>query len=237
METMEGDQFLTAFMATVSVGDTLTGTVVEVTRSGTAVLLDGFAGDPVGFIGQLDLSWRSFHRSSGEILQVGERVSAEVIAVDHQLRRVQLSRSATENPQLWAFLKALRPGQPLSGTVAAIERFGVFVDLDDGPKHPAFPGVGFITIPELSWRRFEDPSEVISTGQHVTCEVLAFDTTNGEARLSLRATQPDPFLEFTRTFQVGQILHGSVTKLMPFGAFVRVKDGIEGLLHLSELSA
>lgn len=236
MATVEGDQSLTAFMAAVSVGDTLTGTVAEITRQGAAVLLDGFADDPVGFIGCLDYSWRSFQRSPGEILQAGDRVSAEVIAVDHLRRRVLLSRSATENPQLWAFLKALHQGQRLSGTVAAIETFGVFVDLDDGPQHPTFPGVGFITMPELSWRRFEDPSEIVSTGQPVTCEVLAFDTTNGEARLSLRATQTDPFLEFARTSQVGQILHGSVTKLVPFGAFVRVKDGIEGLIHLSELS-
>lgn len=236
MKTMEDDKSLTAFMATVSVGDTLTGTVAEVTPSGAAVLIDGFADDPVGVIGCLDYSWRSFQRSPGAILQVGDRVSAEVITVDHLRRQVLLSRSATENPQLWAFLKALHRGQRLSGTVAAIERLGVFVDLDDGPKHPTFPGVGFITMPELSWLTFEDPSEVISAGQHVTCEVLAFDTTNGEARLSLRATQPDPFLDFARTFQVGQILHGSVTKLVPFGAFVRVKDGIEGLVHLNELS-
>jgi ribosomal protein S1 len=120
--------------------------------------------------------------------------------------------------------------------VAAIERFGVFVDLDDGPRHPVYPGVGFITLPELSWRSFEDPADVVSIGRRVTCEVLEFHTHQGEARLSLRATQTDPFLDFARTFQVGQILHGPVTKLVPFGAFVRVADGIEGLIHLSELA-
>ncbi|WP_329237256.1 S1 RNA-binding domain-containing protein [Actinoallomurus sp. NBC_01490] len=143
---------------------------------------------------------------------------------------------ATEHPQLWAYLKALRPGQRLSGTVVAIERFGVFVDLDDGPDHPVFPGVGFITIPELSWQRGEDPSETVSTGQHITCEFLAFDTYNGEARLSRRATQPDPFQLFARDVHVGQVLHGPVTELVPFGAFVRVADGVEGLVHLSELA-
>lgn len=232
MGAADGDQFAAA----VSVGDIVTGTVAEVTLSGAAVSLDGFAGCPVGFIGSLDLSWRSFRRTSGGILEAGDRVSAEVIAVDRPRRQVLLSRAATENPQLWAFLKALRPGQRLSGAVAAIEPFGVFVDLDDGPKHPAFPGVGFITMPELSWRRFEDASEVVSTGQRVTCEVLVFDTSNGEARLSLRATQPDPFRQFVRAVRVGQVLRGSVTKLVPFGAFVRVGDGVEGLIPLSELS-
>ncbi|GAA4192758.1 hypothetical protein GCM10022252_34660 [Streptosporangium oxazolinicum] len=143
----------------------------------------------------------------------------------------------TENPRLWAYLKSLRPRQRLSGTVAAIERFGVFVDLDDGPDHPVFPGVGFITMTELSWHRFEDPSEVVSVGEHVTCEVLVLDTHNGEARLSLRATQPDPFQQFARRVHVGQMLHGPVTKVVPFGAFVRVADGIEGLIHLSDPTA
>jgi ribosomal protein S1 len=224
-------------MATVSVGDIVAGTVVELTRSGATVHLDGFADEQVGDIGPLELTWRPVPGPTREILRIGDRVSAEVIAVDPERGRIRLSRSATENPQLWAFLKALRPGQRLSGTVAAIKRFGVFVDLDDGPKHPVFPGVGFITIPELSWRWFQDPAEIVSTGQRVTCEVLVFDTANGEARLSLRATQPDPFARFADAVQVGQTVRGPVTKLVPFGAFVRVGDGIEGLIHISELSA
>lgn len=229
---MEDDQSLAA---TVSVGDTLTGTVAEITRSGASVFLDGVAAEPVGVIGSLDLSWQSFRRSADEFLRVGDRVSAEVIAVDRPGRRVLLSRSATENPRLWAYLKALRPGRRLSGTVAAVKPFGVFVDLDDGPKHPVFPGVGFITMPELSWHRFEDPSEIVFPGQHITCEFLAFDTSNGEARLSLRAARPDPFRQFARDVQVGRILRGPVTGLVPFGAFVRVAGGIEGLIHVSEL--
>ncbi|MFC6933325.1 S1 RNA-binding domain-containing protein [Actinomadura yumaensis] len=135
---------------------------------------------------------------------------------------------------MWAFLKELRPGQRLSGTVAAIERFGVFVALDEGPDHPVFPGVGFITMPELTWRWFQDPSEVISVGQYITCELLAFDTSNGEARLSLRATQPDPFRQFADHTRVGQVVDGTVTQLVPFGAFVRLADGIEGLLHSTD---
>ncbi|MEV0143475.1 MULTISPECIES: S1 RNA-binding domain-containing protein [unclassified Nonomuraea] len=237
MGTVEEESSLAAFLRTVNVGDVLAGTVAEITRSEATVLLDAFAGAPVGVIGPLDLSWGSFGGSAADILEVGGRVSAEVISVDLPERQVRLSRSATENPRLWAYLKSLRPGQQLSGTVAAIERFGVFVDLDDGPDHPVFPGVGFITMPELSWHRFEDPSEVVSVGEHITCEVLVFDTHNGEARLSLRATQPDPFQQFARRVHVGQILHGPVTKVVPFGAFIRVADGIEGLIHLSELTA
>ncbi|MCX5265880.1 S1 RNA-binding domain-containing protein [Streptomyces sp. NBC_00199] len=143
----------------------------------------------------------------------------------------------SENPELWAFLESLHYGDILSGTATAIERFGVFVALDDGPDHPVLPGVGFITIPELSWRRIETTFDVVQVGQHVSAEFLQFDTWNLEARLSLRATQPDPFQTFADRTAVGQKLHGRVTKLIPFGVFVQVADGIEGLVHLRELAS
>ncbi|MCX4667348.1 S1 RNA-binding domain-containing protein [Streptomyces sp. NBC_01381] len=143
--------------------------------------------------------------------------------------------TSAENPELWAFLESLHRGELLSGTIAAIERFGVFVALDAGPDHPVFPGVGFITIPELSWRSFEAVSDVVRVGQRVSCEFLQFDTWNLEARLSLRATQADPFQAYADRHAVGQKLRGQVTKLVPFGVFVQVADGIEGLVHLREL--
>jgi small subunit ribosomal protein S1 len=137
-----------------------------------------------------------------------------------------------ENPDLWAFLESLRRGETLPGTVAAIERFGVFVALDRGPAHPIFPGVGFITLPELSWRRYEAATDIVKLGQHVVCEFLQFDTTNLEARLSLRATQPDPFQAFADQTAPGRELTGRVTKIVPFGLFVQVADGVEGLVHI-----
>ncbi|MER5934269.1 S1 RNA-binding domain-containing protein [Streptomyces sp. NPDC002054] len=142
----------------------------------------------------------------------------------------------TENPELWAFLKSLRSGDHLSGTVADVRSFGVFVALDDGPQHPVYPGVGFITIPDLSWRRFESVSEVVEIGQQVTCEFLYFDSWNGEARLSLRALEPDPFQQFADMVREGMQVDGRVTKLVPFGAFVCVADGVEGFVHLEELA-
>ncbi|WP_374225427.1 S1 RNA-binding domain-containing protein [Streptomyces sp. AC602_WCS936] len=143
---------------------------------------------------------------------------------------------AAENAELWAFLSSRRDGEIMSGRIASIESFGVFVALDDGPDHPVFPGVGFITIPELSWRHLERVSDVVRVGQHVSCVFLQFDTTNGEARLSLRGTRPDPFRTFAENTAVGQTLQGQVTKLVPFGAFVQVTEDIEGLVHLRELA-
>ncbi|MFJ5219720.1 S1 RNA-binding domain-containing protein [Streptomyces sp. NPDC088354] len=114
--------------------------------------LDGFSARPLGIVWPADVSWR---RNVAAAVKIGQRITAEVLAVDLDEGRVRLAMTATENPELWAFLTSRHRGEVLSGKVAAIERFGVFVSLDDGPDHPVFPGVGFITIPELSWRRID----------------------------------------------------------------------------------
>lgn len=141
----------------------------------------------------------------------------------------------SESPDLWAFLESLHRGEILSGTVAAIERFGVFVALDDGPDHPTLPGVGFIVIPELSWRHIDAPTDVVEIGQRVSCEFLQFDTFNAEARLSLKALQPDPFHAFADRTVVGQELHGRVDRVLPIGVFVHVADGVVGLVPFREV--
>ncbi|WP_033255652.1 S1 RNA-binding domain-containing protein [Kitasatospora phosalacinea] len=140
----------------------------------------------------------------------------------------------SECPGLWAFLESLHRGEILSGTVAAIERFGVFVSLDDGPGHPLFPGVGFITLPELSWQPVESATDVVEVGQRVSCEFLQFDTHSAEARLSLCALSPDPFQTFTDGTMVGRTLRGTVVKVLPFGACVALGDGVVGLVPFRE---
>jgi ribosomal protein S1 len=217
------------FLAGIHVGDLCNGTVAEITRSrGVAVTLDGFSAWPLGTVWPADVSWRW---STAVAVEVGQRITAEVVAVDLDESRVRLAMTATENPELWAFLKSRHRGEILTGTVAAIERFGVFVSLDNGPDHPVFPGVGFITIPELSWSRIGAASDVVRVGQHISCEFLQFDDWNGEARLSLKAMQPDPFAAFVEGTAVGRTLHGQVTKVVPFGVFVQVADSVEGLVH------
>ncbi|MET7367554.1 S1 RNA-binding domain-containing protein [Streptomyces sp. NPDC005566] len=141
----------------------------------------------------------------------------------------------SESPELWAFLESLRRGDILSGTVAAIERFGVFVALDDGPEHPTLPGVGFLGIPELSWRRFDDPTDVVQVGQRVSCEFIGSDTHNAEARLSLKALEPDPLQAFADRTVVGQDFRGTVDRVVPIGVFVDLGDGIFGLVSFREI--
>ncbi|MET9880774.1 S1 RNA-binding domain-containing protein [Actinacidiphila glaucinigra] len=231
MSESSGDQACREFLTGIRVGDLCGGTVAEATSSGVTVTLDDFPARPLGTVESLKGSW-IWRQEIGP----GQRITARVLSVDVDAAQVRLSNAPTGNPELWSFLASLRPGERMTGTIASIERFGVFVALDDGPGHPVFPGVGFLTYPELSWRRFEDPSEVVRVGERVTCEFLQFDTTNGEARLSLRATLPDPFAQFADRTSVGRTLRGRVTKLVPFGAFVEVADGVEGRVHLRELS-
>ncbi len=109
-----------------------------------------------------------------------------------------------------------------------IVNFGAFVDLG---------GVdGLVHVSELSWKHIDHPSEVVEVGDEVTVEVLDVDMDRERVSLSLKATQEDPWQTFARTHQIGQIVPGKVTKLVPFGAFVRVEEGIEGLVHVSELA-
>ncbi|MFC0437811.1 S1 RNA-binding domain-containing protein [Kutzneria buriramensis] len=138
-----------------------------------------------------------------------------------------------QNPELWAFLKACERGKILSGTVASIRPFGVFVALDDGPQHPIFDGVGFVTYPELTWRHFDDVNDVVQVGQRVSGEFLQFDTWNGEARLSLKALQPDPYA--TTDLAAGQEILGTVAKVVPFGVFVQLTEDITGFLYTNEI--
>jgi small subunit ribosomal protein S1 len=120
----------------------------------------------------------------------------------------------------------------VAGVVSGIENFGVFVDLDGAPE----TSVGFIPPPELSWRWISSGHEVVSLGQCVSAEVLDLETEmRGQAVLSLVALQENPWLVWAQ--RVGTIVSGRVTKLVPFGAFVGLDDGIAGLIHGSELLA
>jgi small subunit ribosomal protein S1 len=141
-------------------------------------------------------------------------------------RRAFLEESQSEGRK--TFLQSLQKGERRKGTVSSIVNFGAFVDLG---------GVdGLVHVSELSWKHVDHPGEVVTVGQEVEVEVLDVDLDRERVSLSLKATQEDPWKEFERMYQAGEIIEGQVTKLVPFGAFVRVAQGIEGLVHISELS-
>ena len=189
--------------------------------------------------GRLILSKKraQYERAWGTIEKIKEdggvvRGPAKIIELDKNRNNVVLSRRAwleqTQSEVRTEFLNKLQKGQVRKGVVSSIVNFGAFVDLG---------GVdGLVHVSELSWKHIDHPSEVVEVGQEVEVEVLDVDLDRERVSLSLKATQEDPWRQFARTHAINQIVPGKVTKLVPFGAFVRVDDGIEGLVHISELA-
>ena len=202
----------------------VTGTVIEVVKGG--LILD------IGLRGFLPASLVEMRRARDLAPYIGREIEAKIIELDKNRNNVVLSRRAwleqTQSEVRTNFLHTLQKGQVRSGVVSPIVNFGAFVDLG---------GVdGLVPVSELSWKHIDHPSEVVEVGQPVTVEVLEVDLDRERVSLSLKATQEDPWQAFARTHALGQIVPGKVTKLVPFGAFVRVEDGIEGLVHISELA-
>jgi len=201
------------------------GTVIEVVKGG--LILD------IGLRGFLPASLVEMRRVRDLQPYVGRELEAKIIELDKNRNNVVLSRRAwleqTQSEVRSEFLHQLAKGQVRKGQVSSIVNFGAFVDLG---------GVdGLVHVSELSWKHIDHPNEVVEVGQEVTVEVLDVDLDRERVSLSLKATQEDPWRQFARTHQIGQIVPGKVTKLVPFGSFVRVEEGIEGLVHISELSA
>ena len=202
----------------------VTGSVIEVVKGG--LILD------IGLRGFLPASLVEMRRVRDLQPYVGRELEAKIIELDKNRKNVVLSRRAwleqTQSEVRTNFLQTLQKGQVRSGVVSSIVNFGAFVDLG---------GVdGLVHVSELSWKHIDHPSEVVEVGNEVTVEVLDVDFDRERVSLSLKATQEDPWQAFARTHAIGQVVPGKVTKLVPFGAFVRVEDGIEGLVHISELA-
>ncbi len=200
------------------------GTVIEVVKGG--LILD------IGLRGFLPASLVEMRRVRDLQPYVGRELEAKIIELDKNRNNVVLSRRAwleqTQSEVRSEFLAKLAKGQVRQGVVSSIVNFGAFVDLG---------GVdGLVHVSELSWKHIDHPSEVVEVGQEVTVEVLDVDMDRERVSLSLKATQEDPWRQFARTHAIGQVVPGRVTKLVPFGAFVRVDEGIEGLVHISELA-
>ena len=200
------------------------GTVIEVVKGG--LILD------IGLRGFLPASLVEMRRVRDLHPYVGRTLEAKIIELDKNRNNVVLSRRAwleeTQSATRRAFLHTLRKGEIRKGVVSSIVNFGAFVDLG---------GVdGLVHVSELSWKHIDHPSEVVEVGQEVEVEVLDVDLDRERVSLSLKATQEDPWRQFARSHQIGELIPGRVTKLVPFGAFVRVDDGIEGLVHISELA-
>jgi len=201
------------------------GPVIEVVKGGLIV--------DIGLRGFLPASLVELRRVRELQPYVGKVIEAKIIELDRNRNNVVLSRRAwleeTQKEQRGDFLANLKPGERRHGVISSVVNFGAFVDLGGMD--------GLIHVSELSWKHVEHPSSVVAVGDEVDVEVLDVDLEKERISLSLKATQIDPWQEFANTHEVGQLVYGRITKLVPFGAFVQVGDGIEGLVHISEMAA
>lgn len=227
------DEARSRFIAGLRPGQVLTAVVAGV--DGREVILDlpgpGGIYRRIGRVLESELSWRR-GADPAAVVQIRQELPVEVVVPSPPWDAVLVSARACEDPALRDFLLRLRPGDVVTGTVSETQPFGVFVRLDGEPPGlpTGLPGTGFINVPELSWSRFRETSDIVTVGQRVTTEVLGSDTRRGQISLSLKSLrEEDPFLPWAN--QVGRIVTGHVSLIAPIGVFVRLTEGVEGLLR------
>ncbi len=205
-------------------GEPVEGTVIEVVKGGLIIDL--------GVRGFLPASLVDIRRVPNLDDYLGTAIECKVIELNRSRNNVVLSRRAVLEEQRKEdrerILDRLQPGQVVEGTISNIVDFGAFVDLD---------GIdGLIHISELSWSHVNHPSEILSIGDTVSVKVLDIDRDRQRISLGLKQTQEDPWQRVVDTYNIGDELQGVVTKVVTFGAFVEILDGVEGLVHISELA-
>ena len=205
-------------------GEPVIGTVIEVVKGGLIIDL--------GVRGFLPASLVDIRRVPHLDEYMGTEIECKVIELNRSRNNVVLSRRAVleeERKEVrQQILDRLEPGQVVEGQISNIVDFGAFVDLD---------GIdGLIHISELSWSHVNHPSEILNIGDTVSVKVLDIDRDRQRISLGLKQTQEDPWQRVVDTYNVGDELEGKVTKVVTFGAFVEILDGVEGLVHISELA-
>src|SRR5881409_427056 len=205
-------------------GEPVEGSVIEVVKGG--LILD------LGVRGFLPASLVDIRRVHNLEEFTGQTLECKVIELNRSRNNVVLSRRAVleeERKEVREqILGRLEPGQVVEGKISNIVDFGAFVDLD---------GIdGLIHISELSWSHVNHPSEILNIGDTVQVKVLDIDRDRQRISLGLKQTQEDPWQRVVSTYRVGDELVGKVTKVVAFGAFVEILEGVEGLVHISELA-
>jgi small subunit ribosomal protein S1 len=212
-------------------GEVLELPVVGCNRGGALVAWNGLQGFvPASHLVDLSPSADEVERQNELRRLIGTRLCLKVIELDPQLRRFVLSERASrlDESRRQDLLNKLCPGDICQGRVTNLCSFGAFVDLG-GLE-------GLVHVSELSWGRVDHPSDVLEPDEPVEVYVLNVDRERRRVGLSVKRLQPDPWQSVEERYHVGQIIEGVVTHVVDFGAFARVEDGLEGLVHVSELA-
>jgi small subunit ribosomal protein S1 len=208
-------------------GSHVRGKVVSITDYGAFVELEPGV---EGLVHVSQMSWTKRVKHPSKIVNIGDIVEAMVLSVDKEKKRISLGMKQME-PSPWATADERYPvGAIVEGKVRNLTDFGAFVTLEEGID-------GLIHISDLSWsQRIRHPSDVLKKGQKVTAKVLSIDKENERLSLGIKQLSPDPWEGVAGKYHVGQNVKGRVVKLTNFGAFVELEEGVEGLIHISELS-
>ncbi len=209
----------------LEVGQVREGYVKNITDFGAFIDLGGID----GLLHITDMSWGRIRHPS-EVLSVGEKVRIKLLSFDPERERISLGlKQLTEYP--WERVDEKYPvGSKVKGRVVSLTEYGAFVELEKGVE-------GLIHISEMSWtKHIRHPSKILNEGQEVECMVLKVDKENERISLGLKQVEPDPWLTLDERYPVNAIVTGKVRNLTNFGAFVELEDGIDGLVHISDMS-
>lgn len=208
-------------------GTRVQGKVVNITDYGVFVELEeGLE----GLVHISEMTWGKKMKHPSKVVRVGDQVEVMVLDCDPVKRRISLGmKQVTPNP--WEVIaERYPPGMRISGKVKTITDFGIFVGVDEGVD-------GLVHVSEMSWtKKVKHPSELFKKGQEVEAVVLSVDPKNERLSLGIKQLMPDPWKEVARRYRKGEVVQGKVTNVTDFGAFVELEEGIEGLIHVSEIS-
>lgn len=200
------------------------GMAIEVVKGG--VIVD------IGLRGFLPASLVDTRRVRDLASLVGKEIECKILELDRQRNNVVLSRRAfleeNQKGNRDSFLETLKVGEIKEGVISSLVPFGAFVDLGGMD--------GLVHVSELSWKHIDSPGQVVKVGDEVKVKVLEVDLERERISLSLKATERDPWTEFAEGHQIGELVYGRVSKVVPFGSFIQIGEGIEGLVHISEMA-
>ena len=214
-----------AFLGGVNVGDKILGTVKNITDFGAFIDLDGID----GLLHVTDMSWARLNHP-GEILKVGQQLEVQVLDINKEKERVSLGlKQMQSNP--WDKIEERFPvGQKVSGKITNLMPYGAFVQIEEGVE-------GLIHVSELSWtKRIARPSDVLTLGQDVEAIVLGVNKEEQKISLGVRQLEPNPWDEIELRYIIGKQVKGKVRNMTAYGAFVELEEGIDGMIHVSDLS-
>lgn len=213
------------FLQTVKVGDKVTGQVKNLTDFGAFVDLEGMD----GLLHITDMSWGRINHPS-EMLRISQEIDVQILDVDREKERVSLGlKQMTDNP--WEDIEAKFPmGSNVKGRITKLLPYGAFVELQRGVE-------GLVHVSELSWvKRITRPSDVLELDQEIEAVVLGISIEEQKISLGVRQLEPNPWDEIEGRYPIGTKINGAVRNLTAYGAFVGLEEGIDGMIHVSDLS-